>query len=378
MPWRGWSPVMRRYTGDLTAALPEVTPQAQPVLSPRAEACVGSHEALAAAARFLALRSPVLSQTVTAQPSLLARRLERAAASFRMGRDLLHTHYSADFASRWRPRSEWAHAITTEAVTGALLAELASFARQAADQCSAVALSPTTRAAGDRRVRWRLNAACQWLWALEASVRAAQQHAPTGGAGLELLAAIQVNTLPPRPVLRGGEPVAMLCEGAISSAERVRHLAWRAANRATSPRNLTVASMRQVAENSTVTSHNCACLLDTLATRMAQAGYGEVGERLADAAQAARSARGTWLHAARELTRVWTAAPPGHVSAAAIEAVELTSWTGRLAYADPQWSPSDGPDRPLRSPETLAAEELPQVTAGAHHACGGCPGLRRT
>jgi hypothetical protein len=345
--------VMRRYTGDLTAA----------------EACVRSDEALATAARFLALRRPVLPQTVTAQPSPLARRLERAAASLRMGRDLLHTHYSADYASRWRPRSEWAHAITSEAVTGALLAELARFARQAADQCSAVAVSPLAKVAGDRRVRRRLNAACQWLWALEASVRATQQRAPTGGAGLELLAAIPVNALPPRPVLRGEEPVVVLCEGATSSAERVRHLAWRAAGRATAPRNLTVASLRQVAENSTVTSHNCASLLDTLAARMAQAGYGEIGEQLADAAQAAKGARGTWLSAARELTRVWTAATPGHVSAAAIEAAELTSWTGRLAYADPQWSLSDGPDRPLRPPETLAAEELPQMTAAVHHAC---------
>jgi len=204
---------------------------------------------------------------------------------------------------------------------------------------------------------------------LEASVRAAQQRAPTGGAGLELLAAIPVNTLPARPVLRGGEPVAVLCEGATSSAERVRHLAWRAADRATAPRNLTVASLRQVAENSTVTSHNCAGVLDTLAAHMAQAGYGELSEQLADAAQAARRARSAWLHAARELTRVWTAAPPGHVSAAAIEAAELTTWTGRLAYADPQWSPSDGPHRPLRPPETLTAEDLPQMTAAAHHAC---------
>ena len=92
--------VMRRYTQDLTATLPEITPDAQPVLSPWAEACVQAHEALATAARFLAPRTTAPQLAVTAQPSPLARRLERAAASLRAGRDLLHTHFSADRESR--------------------------------------------------------------------------------------------------------------------------------------------------------------------------------------------------------------------------------------------------------------------------------------
>jgi hypothetical protein len=46
--------VMSRYTHDLTATLPEPGPQAQPVLTPWAEACLQAREALVGAARFLA------------------------------------------------------------------------------------------------------------------------------------------------------------------------------------------------------------------------------------------------------------------------------------------------------------------------------------
>lgn len=360
--------VMRCYTRDLTATLPEITPRAQPVLSPCADACTQAHEALATVARFLALRDPVPRPTAITQPSAQARRLERAAASLRMGRDLLHTHFSVDTEGVRRPRSEWAPAITSEPVTRALLTEIARIARQAADQCSALALSQSANVAGDGQARRRLNAACQWLWMLEASARAAHQRAPTSSGGTELLSAIPVNTLPPRCVVRGGEPVTVLCEGAISSAERVRHLAWMAADRAAASQNLTVASLRQVAEHSTVTSHNCASLLGILAACMAQAGHAEASSRLTTAAEEASQARDTWLRAAREVTRIRTATPD-LVSPAAIEAAELTLWTGRLAYADPDWSPSHGPAGALRPPETLAMEDLPQVIAVAHHAC---------
>jgi hypothetical protein len=357
--------VMGRYAQDLTATLPEITPHAQPVLSPWAEASTQARDALTSAWP---------RPTAIGRPGAQTRRLDAATMSLRMGRDLLQTHFVTDPKGGRRPRSEWAHVITSEAVARALLAELAWFARNAADQCSPLALSPSAHVAGDRQARRRLNLACQWLWVLQASVRAAHQRAPITGAGAELLSGIPVNTLLPRPVLRGGEPIAALCEGAISSAERVRYLAWMAADRVPASRNVTAASLRQVAEHSTVTGHHCASLLDVLAARMAQAGDTEASDRLTIAAEAARRARDTWLQAAREVARIRTIAP-GLLSPAAIEAAELTSWTGRLVYADPQWSPAAGPDRPLRPPETLAEEDLPQLISAAHHAYETLTGL---
>jgi hypothetical protein len=365
--------VLRRYTQDLTAS-PGITPRAHRVLSPLAEACFQADETLARAARFLAFRNAPPRLGVVRHSSAQARRLERVTASLRMGRDLLHTHFSVDANGRRWPRSEWALVITSEAVTGAFLTEIAQVARQAADQCSALALPASAKVSGDDQARRRLNTACQWLWVLEASARAASQHALADDTERELLSAIPVNILPPRRVLRGGEPVAVLCEGAINSAERVRHLAWMAADRTTASRDVTIASLRQVAENGTVTSNNCAGLLDVLAIRMAQAGHREASDQLASAAAAARRACDTWLNASQEVTRIKTA-PPGQLSATAIEAAELTSWTGRLAYADPLWLPSDGPDRPFRAPETLAMEDLPLAVAAAHHACETLTGL---
>lgn len=366
--------VMGRYTQDLTATLPELSPYAQPVLSPWAGASFQAREALAGAARFLALRGHPRSQVTAAPAGLYARQLTEAARSLRMGRDLLQAHFAPRPEGGRRDRSEWALVITSDAVREALLAEIAAFARTAADQCSDLALSGYAGVSGDGQARRRLNAACQWLWVLDASVRTAQHREPRSTVGGEVLAAIPVNTLPPRQVLRGGEPVAVLCEGAISSAERVRHLAWAAATHVPASRNLTTASLRQVAENSTVTSHNCAALLDTLAARVDQAGHGNASSWLATAAETARQARDAWLRAAREAVRARTVTP-GPASPAAVESGELASWTGRLAYADPQWSPSAGPDRPLRRPETLAMGDVPQMVAAAHQACETLTGL---
>jgi hypothetical protein len=46
-------------------------------------------------------------------------------------------------------------------------------------------------------------------------------------------------------------------------------------------------------------------------------------------------------------------------------------WTGRLAYADPAWTPDLGPAHVLRTPEQLApsAAELAGLVAAVHHAC---------
>jgi hypothetical protein len=99
-----------------------------------------------------------------------------------MGRDLLHTHFGVDAEGERRPRSEWALVITSEAVTQALLVEIASFARQAADQCSALALPQSADVVGNAPARRRLNAACQWLWALDISARTAPQPARSARA----------------------------------------------------------------------------------------------------------------------------------------------------------------------------------------------------
>jgi hypothetical protein len=232
-----------------------------------------------------------------------------------------------------------------------------------------IALAPIPGAPESVDRRRRLNAACQWLWVLSASIEAARRAAPVPAADHELLAAIPVNALPRRPLLEAAETVPGLCEVVIVTAERLRHLAWHAAQQPPGSPGLTVTSARQIAETSTVTSHNCALIARALAAQTSHSTSPATSADLADAADAARQASGNWYQIARALRQV-TTDTRGHLSPAAAEAGDLALWTGRLAYTDPTWTPASGPRHPARSRQQLAARpgDVAQVVAAVHHA----------
>ena len=155
----------------------------------------------------------------------------------------------------------------------------------------------------------------------------------------------------------------------IATAERLRHLAWHAAQQPPGSPGLTMTSARQAAETSTVTSHNCALIARALAAHTSHGASPGISADLADAADAARQAGGSWYQIARALRQV-TTDTRGHLSPAAAEARHLALWTGRLAYTDPTWTLSSGPHHPARPPQELAARpgDVPQVVAAVHHA----------
>jgi len=133
---------------------------------------------------------------------------------------------------------------------------------------------------------------------------------------------------------------------------------------------MTVTSLRKIAATSTVTSHNCHVVLKTLAARATQPGFGRISADVAVAAEAAERTRDTWLNVAHSLEHI-TTDTRGHLNRAAVEASDLALWTGRLAYADRQWTLASGPTQSARLPEDLAArpEDVPQVVAAVHQAC---------
>ena len=231
---------------------------------------------------------------------------------------------------------------------------------------------PGRRETGDPQRR--LLTACQWLWVLDSSVRAARQREPVPQHDLDLLRAIPVNALPPRQLPGPADPVGALCEGAIASAERVRHLAWVSAEQASWSPNMTVTSLRRIAGASTVTSHNCALLLQSLAARTEHSGFAEISAGLSAAADSAGRARDHWLHVARTVGQI-TTDTRARLSQAASEASDLALWTGRLAYADPEWTPARGPAHQARSPASLAPTpaDVPPVVAAVHHALETVP-----
>lgn len=363
--------VMGRYVQDVTTAFGDVPARTRPALNPWAGASVQAREALANSAGFL-LRQGAGRRRRAGVPAVspLARRLDAVAISLTTGRDLLQTHFAVGADGARQQRSEWGVVITSPPVTRALLAELGSLSRQIARQGADLALSPSARARWDGNERRALNAACQWLWVLDASVQAACQREPVLEGERDLLAAIPVNVLTARRLPDGGEPVSVICDGVIASAERVRQLAWGAAERASWSPGMSVTSLRHVAEASTVTSHNCHVLLQALTARTRQAGLAELSAQLSAAADSAGPARGKWLHAARAVAQI-TTDTRGHLSGAAAETGDLALWTGRLAYADPQWTLASGPTYTARPPESLAPspQDVPVALAAVHQAC---------
>jgi hypothetical protein len=360
---------MSRYLDDVQASYPMLPSAKRSAESAWALAASQAQEALSNAARLL---PPPQSGGRPAPPpaSDLGRRLETTSVWLTAGRDLLQTHLAVGADGIRQQRSEWAAVITSPAATRALLMEIAAIARTIAPQAADLAVSASASGPGTGQAQRRLTAACQSLQALDSAVQTAHRQSPASPAGRELLCAIPVNSLPPRRLPDGTESVAALSDGAVTTAERVRQLAWGQAARAAWSPEVSVASLHQVAAASTVTSHHCHVVLQTLTTGTAGRGPDRLQADLAEAAEAANHAQQAWRRVAGALDQVVTDGR-GHLSPVAVEARDLAIWTGQLAYAEPEQAPSSGAPRETRPPESLmpAPQQVPLAVAAVHHAC---------
>jgi hypothetical protein len=358
--------VLGRYAQDTATCFTDVPRHTPAPGDPWGQARAQAQEALTNAARFLsrsAVGRPAWPSVSSA--SALARQFDEAAAFLAVGRDLLHTHFALGPDGRVY-RSPWAPALVSERVNRAQLAEIGALASPIAHHGAGLALAPVPSAPADQRRA--LNSACQWLWALRCSVQAACRQHPVPAADRDLLAAIPTGALPARPALPDADTIPGLCDSVITTAERLRHLAWQIAQQPPWVPALTVTSLRQAAETSTLTSHHCA-LLATALTERTPGAFPAATADLSATAQAARHAATAWYQAARALRQV-TTDTRGLITPAAAEARDLAVWTGRLAYADPAWTPASGPSHPPRPPGELTPrpEDIPHVVAAIHHA----------
>ncbi len=359
-----------RYLQNTDAAFSDLPRHAPAPGGPWEQARAQARQALSNAGGFL-LRPgtgrPVWPPAPSVSP--LARRLDEAASALATGRDLLQTHFTPGPNGGRAHRSPWALAITSEPVNRALLAEIAALARPIAHHAANVAIAPVPAAPSRTEQRRALAAASQWLQVVAGSIEVATQRQPVPAADRDLLAAIPVYAVPARPAPEAAGTVPGLYDGVIATAERLRHLAWQTTSQPPWSPGLTVTSLREVAEASTVTSHHCALLAETLAASAAQGVCPHAATGLTASARAARQARDTWYQTARALRHI-TTDTHGRLSPAAAEARELAWWTGRLTYTDPTWTLASGPDHPMRPPEDLAPQpdDLPQAVAAVHHA----------
>jgi hypothetical protein len=363
--------VMSRYCADITSAFTMYPARQLRTLGGWPRAAIQAQEATGYAAGFLRAAqtgSPRRGRSRTT--SRAASGLDAAVISLTAGRDLLHTHFATGRDGTRVPRSEWAPVITSAPITRALLLDLGQWARTAARHGARLALSGPPILRGTEEQRRMLNAACQWLWILDANVLEAHRHDPVSAADAELLHAIPVNALEPRRIPAGDETVTRLCQGTTGTAERIRHAAHTAVPQAAWSPVLTADSFRQTAASATVISHNCATVLSSLAVLAQQRGVPDLASDLLTSARAATVARTTWLAAAKAWSRI-TTDTRGTISPAAAEAADLALWTGRIAYADPGWTPTDSPFSVHRPPHDLAPDpsDLADVVAAVHQAC---------
>jgi len=362
--------LLTRYTQDTATAYLGIPRRAPAPSTPWGRARAQALQALTSSAACLhhpGTGRPVWPAPPSASP--LARRLDELATALATGRDLLYTHFAPGPGGGRAHDSPWALALTSERLHRALLAELAALAQQVARHGANVALAPGPGVPADPGQRRALNGACQWLHVYAASIHAASRQQPVPAADRDLLAALPANTLPARPARTGAQDIPGLCDGVITTAERLRHLAWHSAHQPPWSPGLTITSLRQAAETSTLTSHHCALLGGLLADTAARSGHPAARKDLAAAGRAARRASSTWYHAARGLREV-TTDTRGQVSPAAAEARDLAWWTGRLAHADPAWALTSGPHTPPRTPHGLVPDpgHLPHVITAVHQA----------
>jgi hypothetical protein len=301
--------------------------------------------------------------------SSTARDLRDAAIAMVTGRDLLQTHFVSTPDGIRKPGSEWAPIIASEPLTNALLVEVASWGRQIVARTAHLttprAALPPPLAAEQRTVV----AACRSVAAMVAVVESAQQRYPVQADAIRQLYAVPTNVLQSVWAPTSAKSVLDLCQAVVASAERVRRAADLAAGDGALTTGATTESFSVAASSAAIISHNCALLQRSLAARAAQRGDAETSEQLLAAAQSSKTAQQAWLHTARGWHGIRTDANDD-IAPTAAELAALATWTGRLAYADPNWTPSLGSARDPRPPRELAleAQDLGHVVTAVQQA----------
>ncbi|MGH3225825.1 MAG: hypothetical protein ACRDPY_45285 [Streptosporangiaceae bacterium] len=197
----------------------------------------------------------------------------------------------------------------------------------------------------------------------------AQRDHPSSARDVELLRAVPVNSPPPRPRADATRAAGSLPGAVIDATQRARRAAWLSVTQLPWAPGMIVGSLRQVAAANTFTSRHCELLLRSLAVP-AQGIAGEAGTAVPAAVEAVGQARIRWLGVAHALDQVTTSIQE-RLSHTAVAAGDLALWTGRLAHADPGWTPGSKPAHGMRPKGSVAHEpgEVARVLAAAHEAC---------
>ena len=271
--------------------------------------------------------------------------------------------------SGWRHgTSPWASATVSPQVGAALITEIGDYAGRLAPW----ALQLAAAVPGERllaRARVAIGAGCRWLWVVEAAARVVRQD-PGATAGQAILHSIPVNRPPARYPPRGGEPVPQLCVGTAITAERLGHLAYLTATRGYPPRAALATCWQRTAQAAAITGHCSDLILRQLTEPAGRLPHSAAAETaINQAAQAAGSSWQAWRAVARRWD-IFTTSPGTIFTPVAAEIGDLILWIGRLAHADPAWSPARNHSSPLRTGTGFidSGTEISAVVIALHHA----------
>jgi hypothetical protein len=302
-----------------------------------------------------------LSEIGDSQDHPAVTHLVAAGNALGAGHDLLQGHFApGPFGSR-PGNSPWAPLVASRPVTAALITEIAGQARHLAPW----AIRLSTNAAMPERARAAVSAASQWLLVAEGAAWDLSRHDqhPTATT---LLHAIPANTAPPRQPPGNSESVPALCTGIITTAERLRHLAYRRAAQVHGPADVTSSSWQRTAQGAAITGHCTELILRSLSQGALPATAGAAQAALRRAADACQQSWTAW----RIITHSWdtfTTGPAVSLTPVAMEIGDLVLRTGRLARQNPQWAPTRRQASPARHPTDLA-DEITDVLAALREA----------
>ena len=359
--------VMTRYADDIDAVVGALPDQDRRRLTPWVYAARRTREELTSAAAALQISSPDdAAVRLNLAPGEPAGPLDAAAATMLLGRDLLHTHLQSrpgGGTQRTVGMGSRSH-LDPRHPRRAALPRRVGLADRAPLQPAAV-----TGQQGTTAQRRRLSTAGQCLSTLARAVDAAHEQQPVRASDLLLLHAIPVNKLarPHRPA--GDEHIGDLCAGHHQhrrTRPRSRPPLRRPGGLVTGPDQGVLAAHRGLQHR-----HLLELPPHPANPRRPPRNRPDREGRHQDRRRArhADHARAAWLRAAEAWDTI-TTDTRGRISRTARDTASLALWTGRLAYADPDWTPELGPSHTTRQPGQLLADpqNLADIVDAVHHA----------
>lgn len=299
--------------------------------------------------------------------------LARAADQLAAGRDLLNTHFSgAASAGARRPCSSWARVIGSRPVADALLGEIGGLAAQVAPWMMRLSLESPQDFAMPATAGFTLHDSSRWLWTAGLKLESrCRQHPPSEDMQL-VLAAIPANLPPAHRPVAGADTVPELSAGTVTTAARLQHVAAAFARTARWSAQASSLSWNRDALACAIIADSSNVITHTLTRRAASLGLEPVIQaHLDNTARHLKLACTSWRAVTDEWGLLSTGTTRGAgVSPVAAEIGDLVLRVGRLAYANPGWTPGCGHHSLPRDPAGLApgTDGLRTVLTAVHHA----------